>query len=263
MPLDVNKRFAEIRDQYKQSAEHNTFTALIYGDLGTGKTTCLRTARLPILLDCFDPGGAKSLSKEIAEGKVLPRNFGNDDRKNPTSYRDWERQFLKDKEEGFFNHVGTYCIDSLTTFVPAVMNYIVNKHGSKRPDFIPAIQDYLVAAMTLVDIMKVVSKFNCDFIVTGHIELDKDEVTGQMLTNLKAFKSLRVDIPILFDEKYVSLVKQTPSGPVYEFLTQPEGRYTASTRLGNGGKLAAREPQDIKAILKKVGYPTEDKPLFL
>jgi len=72
---------------------------------------------------------------------------------------------------------------------------------------------------------------------------------------------LKKRVPAIFDEVYFMHIASSVKG-TRKLQTQPKNRINAGSRLGHGGKLLEQEDPDIKAILKKVGYPYEDKVLF-
>ena len=43
MPLDIKKELSELQTMYKDNARTNSFNALIYGAMGTGKTNIAKT----------------------------------------------------------------------------------------------------------------------------------------------------------------------------------------------------------------------------
>jgi hypothetical protein len=100
----------------------------------------------------------------------------------------------------------------------------------------------------------------CDVILTAHLDVDKDEATGRMFVGPMFVGKLKQRIPILFDELYCMQTKNTSTGIVYSLLTRSDGIFKARTRLGKGGLFETNEKPDIKALLKKAGYLTEDKP---
>lgn len=252
------EQFEKIRSMYQQKVP--TLNALIYGEWGCGKTSLLRTAPKPVLLDSFDPGGAKVLREHVDRGEILVRDWSAEDSDNPTEYIKWERQFEADSKSGLFDHVATYAIDSLTTMIQAMLNYCAKK--SALPDNIPSPREYLVVGKTLGDIVKRMADKKCHFVMLAHMEYDKDEYIGKILANIRGFKSVKADLPILFDEKLYLRSVSKPSGTEYELLTQTQGLYKASTRLGADGKFAAIMPADIRNLLKVAGLPYEDKPLM-
>lgn len=102
----------------------------------------------------------------------------------------------------------------------------------------------------------------CDVILIAHDAVDKDEQTGKIFRNILVTGKLSKRLPILFDELYFANTKDTPKGVDYSFMTKGNGSIEAKTRLGKDGKLEQFVPQNFKEILKKVGYSTEDKPLW-
>ena len=102
----------------------------------------------------------------------------------------------------------------------------------------------------------------CDCILIGHDDVMKDESSGKMFSGLMITGKLSRRVPLLFDEIYCALTKETSKGIEYQLLTRATGMYQARSRLGKGGELDLYEKPDIKGILKKVGFSTDDKPLI-
>ena len=98
--------------------------------------------------------------------------------------------------------------------------------------------------------------------IIAHDAVDKDEQTGKIFRNILITGKLSKRLPILFDELYYANAKDTSKGVEYTFMTKGNGSVEAKTRLGKDGKLEQFIPQNFKEILKKVGYPTDDKPLW-
>jgi len=96
-----------------------------------------------------------------------------------------------------------------------------------------------------------------------HDDYDKDDATGRMFIGIMVTGKLKRRIPLLFDEIYCAMTKETSKGIEYQLLTRPTGLYQARTRLGKGGELETYEEPDIKNILRKVGMSTEDKPSLI
>lgn len=247
---------------YKESAGARSFNALIYGDLGTGKTNILKTARLPVFVHSFDKGGTKTLEDEINEGKVLVDSRGEDeDSKKPSAYRDWEKDFNEKKKIGFFDNIGTYSLDSITSWGEAVLNAVMKSEG--RAGGVPILRDWMIQMYVMRDAIKLINSLPCDCILIGHLDSEKDEVTGKLVTGPMVTGKLKARLPLLFDEIYVTLSKETSKGIEYSLLTRNSGFYKARTRLGRGGKFDTYEVQDIKALLKKADMLIDDLPLFV
>jgi len=259
MTLDIKKEFEEIRKMYSEQAQQKSFNALVYGDFGTGKTQLAITCRLPVHIDSFDPGGVKTVRDEIKAGKVLADvRFEVEDPMKPTAFRLWDNEYARRKRDGYFAQVGTYIIDSATTWASAAMNVILQK--ANRLGGPPFQNDYLPAMSMIENAIKDITTLPCDVILTAHLDVDKDEATGRMFVGPLFVGKLKQRIPLLFDELYCTQTKNTAAGIVYSLLTRSDGIFKARTRLGKGGLFEANEVPNIKALLKKAGYPTEDKP---
>jgi len=250
-------QLADIRAKYAESTKFDNFSALIMGEAGTGKTSIIATGRKPILIDSFDPLNTLVLKELTDKGEVLVRQFWSEQSTAPTEYERWEKQWSKDCDTGFIGMMGTYSIDSCTTWIEALVNAYCKKKG--RQDNIPEIQDYQVIYNIIKDTIKISSTQGADFILTGHLVAYQDEVTGRTYSELDIYKRLKTRVPLLFTEKLVTLSKEVPAGIKHVLLTNAAGRYRASTQLGRNGKFANEEEPDIKLLLKKAGLSAEDK----
>lgn len=260
-PEEARKRLQAIRADYDAAmADGTRFSALVMGLFGAGKTSLLKTCRLPVLIDCFDPRGAVVLRKEVLEGKIFIRSYWDERSGKPTEYKRWEKAWEEDMKSGFFNLFGTYAIDSMTTFTECLANEIGRREGREAGKL--AIQDYNPLYAALKDLVKMSQTQECDFIATGHLVLEKDEVEGRSYAELDTFKRMKSRLPLLFTEKWVITNDVTSKGVEYKLLTAPKGRYRASTQIGAGGVFDQEEVPNVKALLKKAGLPYDDKPLL-
>lgn len=264
--LDLTKRIEEIRNMYKDSDIRGTFSCLVMGLFGAGKTSFIATGRKPILIDSFDPKGVIVLDDQIESGDVLVRPWWNERSDRPTEYSRWEKQWEKDIASGFLANFGTYAIDSLTTLIEALANETAKRKGrinDPKHDGNLAIQDYIPLYNNVRDIIKMSSAQGCDLVVTAHLVSESDEVTGEITAELDTFKRLKSRVPILFTEKYVITEKPIQGGVRHLLLTSSKGRFRASTQLGRNGKFLQEEEPDIKKLLEKAGFSTEDKPKLI
>lgn len=258
MSLDIKQTLAEIQGLYKDNARTSTYNALIYGPMGSGKTNILKTCRLPVLVHSFDPGGTTTIRDEIAAGKVIADNrFEGEDPKNPKVALAWDKEYERLKRGGIFDGIGTFAIDSGTTFSGAFMNETLKR--ANRTAGTPQQNDYLPTMMMLENAIKDITALPCDFIFICHEDSDKDEATGRMFVGPLLIGKLKYRIPILFDEVYRATTTESSAGVKYTLLTRSTGLYVARTRLGKGGLFETYEEQNIKGLLKKAGYSTEDK----
>lgn len=258
----LDEKALELFERYKNDPVNDTVNVLNMGHEGTGKTESLLTAPRPLLIDSFDPKGTVSpkFKAGIAEGSILVDRYEHDSWKNPETYRRWEQEYNEKYASGIFEHLGTYSIDSLTGLSKILMYFILKDGG--RPGTTPQIQDYGRNMWIILDLFDKLMSLPCNVIVNGHIALVKDEVEGKVMRGLLIAGQLSDRLPPAFSEKWISKIRQTAQGKTFFFQVHGDGRYRAETRIGSG-IFEDEEPQDYRALLKKAGYPFEDKPSLI
>lgn len=281
MPLDIKAEIARVRKFYEEDERQKGFNLLLLGEMGTGKTFILRTARLPVWIDSFDPGGTKCLRKWIDKGWIVAdTQYEGEDPFEPTVYKLWRSNFKKRYSAGFFDELGTYCIDSSTMYSAAVMNWQLSggddidiTKGSKldRAGLAPRFtKDYTPQKIEMQNYISKCLNVPCDFILTGHLQMKEKKIgerkDGEVIMDIKfrymATGQAAVFIPLKFDEVYVALSEEASGGPKRKLLLDSTGEYLARSRLKADGLLDTYEEPDIKKILRKVGMDRRDKPLF-
>lgn len=267
MSLDIQTSLAEIDEMYANAGADTTLGALISGEGGVGKTAMCCTAPKPILFYQFDPKGSIVIERRLknTEKKIVP--LWADQSQSPTEWKKFLDLTDKHMELGIFDLFATVVVDSLTFALEACTHYVANmapklkleKNYTERPRNIPFIGDYRIIYQELMDRIKRFSAFNINLIFTSHIETEADEITGEIKSNILAYRKLKGLIPPMFTEKYV-IVTKPRSGQIAEriLLTQPRGRYMASSQLG----LDPEEKPDFREIMKKSGLNFKDKPLL-
>lgn len=260
MPLDMKTEIGALRKQYEEDKRQSTFNCLITSESGCGKTFLARTCPTPVHIDSFDPGGTKGLRKWIDTGDIIvDTSYELENPKDPNAYDKWRKDFKRRVEGGYFDHIATYFLDSSTTFATAVMNWILDKEklGGTAPRFT---KDYVPQKIEIQNMLRLCLSLPCNFILTGHLKLVEDPESGRHKFRYLTTGDGMVTIPLLFDELYTLRTKATANDVKYELLTKSTGLYLARSRMAADGKLNAIEEPDIKAILKKVGFPANDKP---
>ena len=271
MPLDIKIEIAKVRKFYEEDEKQKGFNLLLLGEYGSGKTPILLSARKPVWIDSFDPKGTVGLRKWIDKGEVVADvEYEDDDPYSPAAFEKWEKNFKKRYKYNFFDGIGTYVIDSSTTFTTSAMAFKMGE--ADRAGLTPnRNKDYNPAKIVMQNYIRKCLNLPCDFILTGHLKridrlLSIDKSTGIERRDIRyrydAIGQAANFIPLMFSEIYVVKRRETSSGPKPELLTNASGEYVARSKLGADGLLSTVEGPDIKAILEKVGLPTNDKPLL-
>lgn len=270
MAYDYKDELKRVKKHYEGDPLQKRFSALVTGETNAGKTYLLRTARYPIHIDSFDPGGTKCLRDLIEKGDVVAdTQWESDDPFSPKTFAEWMKTIDIRFKTKYFDHFGTYCLDSATTFGDAVMNYQLASK-SRAGEAPQHRHDYNPQKVLMTNYIKKLMRLPCDFIMTGHLrEIKKlvriDPKTGIATEDIKyrfyTTGQAVVTIPLLFDEIYV-IIGQEQRGrePKREMLIDSLGTYIARSRLKANGKLDAVEKPDIKELLKKLGLDWKDKP---
>lgn len=260
MSLDMKAELGALTEAYKKDARQTTFNCLVTSESGCGKTFLARTCRFPVHIDSFDPGGTKGLAKWIASGDiVVDTTYEGEIPERPFAYSTWLKNFKRRAEGGYFDHFGTYILDSATTWSAAIMNWIMNKDklAGTAPRFT---KDYVPQKVEINNRIRDMMNLPCDFILTGHLKLIEDPESGRHKFRFLTTGDGMVTIPLLFDELWTLRTRSTANDVEYQLLTKSTGLYLARSRMAGDGAFNAVEVPDIKALLKKAGRDYSDKP---
>jgi len=270
MAYDYANELQKVKEYYEGDPLQKRFSALVTGETNAGKTYLLKTARKPIHIDSFDPGGTKGLLAEIKKGDIVAdTQWESDDPFSPDKFAKWMKAIDIRFTIGYFEKFGTYCLDSASTWGDAVMAYGLANKG--RAGEVPRHRhDYMPQKIHMTNYIKKLMQLSCDFILTGHLRENRkvlhiDTQTGitreEISYRFHTVGDAVVTIPLLFDEIYVLTGKDgRGKEPRREMLIDSLGTYIARSRLKGNGKLDAIEEPNIKKLLKKAGLDWEDKP---
>jgi len=260
MPIDAKIEAEKLRTLYKEDPRQDLASILMTGESGKGKTYSLRTTPFPVHIDSFDNRGTKSVRDLIDTGDVVADiRYENDDPFNPHAFKLWKKEFEARRVGKYFESIGTYCLDSASTFTEAVMNDIQKNRNAAGT--IPLWEkDYHPQKVELRKWISKITSLPCHVIVTGHLEPQKDKEGNTVGRRFLMTGKGAIVIPLLFDEIWVMENKETSKGLDYHIVLQSTGMFLARSRLAGTGKLGKTEPTNLRTIFKKAGLNYEDKP---
>ena len=261
MPIDARVEAEKLRTMYKENKKQQYVSVLLTGESGSGKTYITRTAPRPVHIDSFDPTGTMSVRDEIERGNIIvDTRFEEENFMSPSAFKLWTKEFEARRVGKYFESIGTYVLDSATTFTTAIMNSVqASPKGSGagqvpvwNKDYHPqkvAIETWLSKCMTLP----------CHFILTAHLEPQKNDEGSIIAYRFMMTGKSSITVPLKFDEIWVTTTKETSKGIEYSVKLNSTGFYLARSRLAGTGKLKPTEPANLKEIIKKAGLDYQDK----
>lgn len=227
------------------------FKGLIYGDSGAGKTCFAASAPLPIRYWDFDHKISSAAKHYSAEPERLQQIDVTQFAALPVKNRipEFDRQMqeiaalVRDKKPLPFK---TLVLDSLTTFTASLLNdYLTRSQlGIKRAIAdIPAMQDYQLLDKHLSLTIPSLLSLDCHVIMTGHMKIEKDETTGQILRIPLMPGQFANKLMIYFEEAYVAKVDAKGQ---FVLQTQTDGTYKCRSQR----KLAKEVPTKWSEVFK-------------
>jgi len=252
---------AEIQRKYaaQQSQAYNRF--LLYGGSGSGKTYSLRTAKKPLFIDSFDPGGSVALADLVEKGEALViSEYEKEDARRPSAFVSWDNAFDKLERANAFSQIGTYVLDSATTWAQAILNEVLKR--ASRTAGVPQQNDWYPQMVLMEAAIKRILSLPCDVVFICHDDILKDEITGKIMRSPLLTGKTKKRIPLLFSEIYYADVKRSSKGAEYVWQIKKDSTSEARSRLAGlpGVKLDEFIPQDFQSLMRAVGHPYEDLP---
>lgn len=237
----------------KQVRPDKYVRTLLYGASGTGKTFSLRTAKLPLLIDSFDPGGCIVLSDLIERGDAIIRTeFENEDAKHPSAFAKWDASLDGIEKSGELQAIGTYVIDSATTWAQSALNVVMQKAG--RAGGVPQQNDWYPQMVLIEAAIRRIFSFPCDIVLIAHSDVMKDEVQGNVMRAPMLTGKSKTRIPLLFSEVYYADVRQTSKGGEFTWQIQADSVNVAKSRLcGLARKNLKYVSQNYMALRRELG----------
>jgi hypothetical protein len=205
------------------------YKILMLGTTGAGKTTQFLTLPGKKFIYLFDPNGILSLQGyDIDYEEFLPDVMNLDvvslkkadgrqpisvmRRRSPDTYRNWEKDFEKKIEDGFFNDYDWIGMDSFTTFSDLVMDEVLRINN--RPDSWPQQDDYGPQMLSLKNVVRTFASLDKHIYFTGHMEMKQDALTKKITNTPIMTGRLKATLPLLFSEIFVATATGSSEGDV-------------------------------------------------
>lgn len=211
---------------------------LIYGNSGAGKTCTAAGFPYPMLYMDFD-GKVDSAAAFYKNDKERLENI---------DVRDLSAKMSSDPIEEFIKIIGelakqeksgelqykTVVLDSLTTFSSLTLKHIVKtnpgiKRNASKQGMQPGLQDYGILRREFERLITGLLGLDCNVVMIGHIDTNKDELTGEIVRGPLLDGSFAKSLPIYFKEVYRAFVDkdthllQTKSDRKYSCRSQIPG----------------------------------------
>ncbi|MEM2125011.1 MAG: AAA family ATPase [Candidatus Methanosuratincola sp.] len=223
---------------------------MLIGETKTGKTAALETLPRGVVDFSFDIGGWHSLGRRgkkvkvvrrlgewldsgerLEESEILVVDYTVADPVAEAQYTAFSTEligmFIKDfnllwkrQQECIEKGVCHIAIDSLTSFQRPILEYIIAINAR----VLATQQDWGQAINKVDEIVQSAVALPFDFIMTSHIQAEKDEITGKVRELPLIYgKQLPNMILAKFDDIFLTIKERTPTGIVYRWGTAPEG----------------------------------------
>lgn len=276
--LNSKEWFEKSKAQYEADPRTTTFNGLILGEQGTGKTNSLLTLPRPLVIISFDIKGTDTIHHEIIKPdsniivlRYWEHNFSGGNNPIVKFNRDWQEM----KRAKVFDNIASIAMDSSTTWMNLLLMHFANLGGRVGNGSIQIeIQDYLQQSKVCFDFARELLGLPCHVVMLGHIlrrlayetQAGQKGLLGSNSEVLKIYESfhapekLGAEFPSMFSNCFRAQAPEVGSTRGYSWSLVNQGGMVYKSRHNVDGKLLKdSEPQDFRALFKKVGLDWEDK----
>ena len=224
---------------------------LIYGDVGSGKTYCLRTLperALPAFIIDIDEG-SEALEGDFAEGTfrgIIPdRLETSKGKEKPVAYAQIKDALQRIHKADAECQPKTIIVDSMTRLYGSIMDYTMASNN-KPLDSAPTQPDYGIAMRLTIKFIEALIMMQKNLVIICHEDSKENETTGIVKIVPSLTGKLAGIIPSYFDYVLHATVKGRGDKASYIWQTRPSGVYTARVRNPN---LDPEMPQEFDTLL--------------
>lgn len=191
---------------------------LVVGGTGGGKTSQIPTLPGRKFAYLFDANALLTLRGfDVDYEQFLPEDLSVDvsslsagnkaksaklSKRASEQYVNWEKDFEAKRTSGYFDDYDWICLDSCTTFLDIIMDYVLTVNG--RPGEWPNQDDYGPQMVTFVNVIRTLVGLGKSIYCTGHLLLEKDEKYGRVINMMMMTGRLRGKIPLLFSDVWAA-----------------------------------------------------------
>lgn len=204
---------------------------LVYGEAGAGKTVFACGFPGPVYVADFDGkvSSAASYYRGIGQGARLEEIDYDDYTKQgetDIAFNRWSRKLYEleqEAQQGTLRY-RTVVIDSLTFYADRAMEKVMADNPAIRGPVkgIPGLQHYGVFNPHFKAQLARALNLPCNIVVTSHIKMDKDELSGQIVRGPMLTGKLQAFIPILFPEVYRAYAERKGEDTKFLLQTKPD-----------------------------------------
>lgn len=220
---------------------------LVLGDTGSGKTTQFLTLPGKKFAYLFDSNALLTLrGHDVDYEEFLPdqlnlsvHSLSKDKGGDKTTayksdvYREWEKDFDKKQEEGFFDAYDVIGMDSATTLLDLIMDRILTING--RPGQWPQQDDYGPTMIVFTNICRTLISMGKTIYMTGHLEIQQDQLTKKIYRSPMMTGKLKAKIPLLFSDILIAEAESDGKGATSYRLQTAKDRITTAVRTSIRG----------------------------
>ena len=221
---------------------------LILGTTGTGKTSQFLTLPGRKFIYLFDPNALltirghdveyeefypKDLSLDV---RSLAKEKGGDSvmgRARSDIYLQWEKDFDAKVASGFFEDYDVIGIDSCTTLLDLIMDRILTING--RAGSWPGQDDWGPQMVTFTSIVRTFAGLGKMIYFTGHLSLEKDELSQGIFRIPVMTGKLKDKIPLLFSDIFATECQNDGKGNISYTVQTVGDRRTPTIRCSIKG----------------------------
>lgn len=244
---EIEKVFGEVKKMpnAKEIVAH-PHSFLLLGDIGSGKTTQLKTLPGKKFAYLFDSNAILSLQgSDIDYEEFFPdqlnlnvKSLGKGLGESVTNYRnmrfqEWQKDFTQKVESGFFDPYNVIAMDSATTFLDLIMDHVLTING--RAGQWPHQDDYGPQMVTFRNVCRTLMSLKKIIFMTGHMEMRQDDLSKKIFRQPVMTGRLKNQIPLLFSDIFVTSSEVDQKGNVKHLIQTVPDRMTTTVRCSFKG----------------------------